>query len=694
MNRRKRLGQYFTGMPLARLLAALAGAPEAKTIVDPMGGSGDMLAACLAVGASPRVLAGVEIDPLAADLCRGRLGPAASVVTGDAFAIGSWRDLPDAWDLVITNPPYVRYQRGSGVVDDLAVPTAAGIRAGLVEILTGSGHLDPGERRLFLDCARSYSGLADLAVPAWLLCASRVGVGGRIALVVPDTWLSRNYAVPVGTVLRRLFEIETVVVDGDVAWFDDALVRTNLVVARRVPDKGTEFGPGSHLRVTLPASAADGRSLVGAAFPAAAEPETALADWLRGLDGAATLPDGAATRLDGAATRLDGAATRLDGAATRLDGAATRLDGAATQPVPVVRSDESDLVRLLRHAGPTVVSEQPPVPEAVLRALAGLRPASLTTLGALGWRVGQGLRTGANEFFYVTRAADGTVRSALLPEVPLRLPDEVLRPAVRRQGELPRDGRRVLAEPSAAVLILDGWARPADAAVAGGAWPGNAAAGGPRGADAAPGWRLLDGDLARLVDAAAATSYARPGGGVPLPELSAVRTNIRQVPPRFWYHLPPLTDRHVPALYLARVNHGHPVPYLNPGRSLVVDANFTTLWPDPGAPGAHAVLALLSSSWVQACLEASATVLGGGALKVEATHVRRVPVPALDWGRLAELGARLAGGAAEPVNEIDRLVTAAVLPGATGDTVERLNRLAASLLSTRHAQPVPRVAAR
>lgn len=43
---RKRLGQVFTGEPLARLLAALARAGQAPTIIDPMVGSGDMLAAC------------------------------------------------------------------------------------------------------------------------------------------------------------------------------------------------------------------------------------------------------------------------------------------------------------------------------------------------------------------------------------------------------------------------------------------------------------------------------------------------------------------------------------------------------------------------------------------------------------------------------------------------------------------------
>ncbi|WP_226833976.1 N-6 DNA methylase [Acidithiobacillus ferrooxidans] len=44
--RRKRLGQYYTGSGLGRLLAALAQADKEKTIIDPMVGSGDLQASC------------------------------------------------------------------------------------------------------------------------------------------------------------------------------------------------------------------------------------------------------------------------------------------------------------------------------------------------------------------------------------------------------------------------------------------------------------------------------------------------------------------------------------------------------------------------------------------------------------------------------------------------------------------------
>jgi hypothetical protein len=71
---------------------------------------------------------------------------------------------------------------------------------------------------------------------------------------------------------------------------------------------------------------------------------------------------------------------------------------------------------------------------------------------------------------------------------------------------------------------------------------------------------------------------------------------------------------------------------------VVVDANFSTLWPSaPDALPSEALLALLNGSWVWANLEATGTVLGGGALKVEATDLRRLPLPDLSAHEVEQL---------------------------------------------------------
>src|SRR4051812_39511550 len=105
---RKRLGQYFTGESVARVLAALAEVADARSIIDPMAGSGDMLVAAHKVGATSAELTAIEIDPAAAALCSERVGmthPNATIIVGDAFSPSTWvGKAGQSWDVVITNP--------------------------------------------------------------------------------------------------------------------------------------------------------------------------------------------------------------------------------------------------------------------------------------------------------------------------------------------------------------------------------------------------------------------------------------------------------------------------------------------------------------------------------------------------------------------------------------------------------------
>ena len=52
-------------------------------------------------------------------------------------------------------------------------------------------------------------------------------------MVVPETWLNRDYALPIHYLLLKTFEILTVAKDIDSVWFDNASVRTCLVIAKK-----------------------------------------------------------------------------------------------------------------------------------------------------------------------------------------------------------------------------------------------------------------------------------------------------------------------------------------------------------------------------------------------------------------------------------------------------------------------------
>lgn len=168
-DRKKRYGQYFSGKNVANTLAGLI--PEAstiKTVIDPMVGNGDMLEAIIGLNPLIEKICGIDIDPLAVLACQDRI-PAAEIFIGSAFE----RDevlCESGWDLVITNPPYVRYQLLNSN-EQYGLPSGDMIRENLKTMILKATFIDEDERSLLLKIANEYSGLADLAVPSWILCA-------------------------------------------------------------------------------------------------------------------------------------------------------------------------------------------------------------------------------------------------------------------------------------------------------------------------------------------------------------------------------------------------------------------------------------------------------------------------------------------------------------------------------------------
>lgn len=626
--RRKRLGQYFTGAPVSRLLATLAGAESAASIVDPMVGSGDLLAACLESGASPKVLCGVDLDATAVHQARSRLpGRDVRLSAGNAFIT---RFPPNQFDLVITNPPYVRYQ-SDGLDDDavgVRVPTVAEVRSGLIAFLQGRPGLSPAARDLLLNTAKSYPGTADLAVPSWVLCAGLVSESGTLAMVVPQAWLTRNYASGVREMLSRAFHVEFVVEDGDASWFPDAQVRTHLLVARRKPVDVKEMsGRGTVVARATHDLARHGR-LVG---DLASEREVH----------------------------------------SRLALCAAAEDEAVTSGLTARRAPWR--------------TESHQVHPSLQDLVGGEVASSLTTLEGLGWGVGQGLRTGANDFFYLEDIA-GRLRTGLRWGSRLiDAPPEAVLPALRRQTDLNGSLQVRSASLPHRLLYLRGWVTAADR---------NAAT--ARGlASSRTTDRVLPHSLSDWITEASRTPVGPARPDIRFPDLTAVAPNARKgrngEPTAYWYQLPLLARRHRPSLFSARVCGGRPTVSCNPDH-VVVDANFSSLWPTSAqATDAHAVMALLNSTWAWVNLELGCAVLGGGALKVEAADLRRLRLPRLDAdavGQLSSLGDRLAVYADTAlIAEIDAVV--ATLLGGSGHANvvrDRLRALGRTMLERRAAR--------
>lgn len=598
--RKKQLGQYFTDQRVGRLFAALADARSAKSIIDPMVGSADLLRACLSAGAQPERLVGIELDPIALDRARSALEgvDGTELVLGDAFSAA----LPSTqFDLVITNPPYIRYQ-SRGEVDGIRVPTSAGVRAGLARAIAARSELSDEDRALWLRAAREYPGTSDIAVPAWILSASLVREDGMLAVVAPQAWLSRNYAQAVRTLLDRAFDVEVIVEDGDASWFDDAQIRTQLVLARR--RRSTASGAR---RTTVVARATRGLTTDGN-LQGTLGSEDAVADALRSV------------------------------ASSRTVDVTTGLTAHV----------EQSLARSTSGQG----AEVPAQVASALEPVTGDVPAR--TLESYGWRTGQGLRSGANDFFYVS-VVDGIVRPAARWGIgSLAIPSECLLPAVRRQNELGDEFAVDDSILSSRIVDLRGWVTASDLKRIG-----------PRDV------RVLPAPVGKWIAQVASTPLSAKDPTKLFPDLAAVATNSKTDrsgrPVSFWYQLPALAARHRPTLFAGRVCGGRPKTLSN-SSGAVVDANFSGMWPvEPDALPREALLALLNSSWTWANLETGCTVLGGGALKVEATDLRRLALPNLSAAavkRLSELGRSLEEDPSTAVaDSIDEVVVGCVAPG-------------------------------
>ena len=651
--RRKRLGQFFSGVPLGKLLAHLCVGQDSRTVLDPMAGHGDLLDAVWEAtqerGISVARLDGIEIEDTTAVVCRNRLAailghdsPAKSTVLGvNAFDPATISSLPATkYDLVITNPPYVRYQErnGSGSSVD---PARSGLKKIIDCVSAGA------ERTVWSTLTEGYSGLADLSVPAWMLAGLLVRPGGRLALIAPATWRSRDYADVIRYLLMRSFSVETIVADTQPGWFSDALVRTHLIVARRLADKEAQAPLGMKSRwptarwLHIAPNAADEDSLVGAAF-AGARPEAAFADWLHHKPTVGVL--GIEVRNFDVGQEWSNLRARISRRRwyRTLEGEGLPLFSIQSKPVPAALPED------LRQMLP-----------------AGAQLADLVNLEETGIGLGQGLRTGCNGFFYVTICGDDdggvvpVVASTTLGGREFSAPSSVLRPVLRRQSELALIERGNI--PSGRVIDLRAWILPEDAQQVARANTAYESCDKPR-----P--QVMPSELAAFVRHAAKVRVGKASSGKPIPELSAVRTNNRKaegkmVTPRFWYMLPDFAPRHLPAVFVPRINHASPWIECNTNPPLLIDANFVTFWALKDGWSAYALKALLNSVWCRAYMEASGTQFGGGALKIEATHLRQMPIPLFSRNVRATLhaaGEHLRRDTRDIQVEVDRTVLQAV----------------------------------
>ena len=583
----KRYGQVFSGKPVGDLLVSMLPNDLAvRTIIDPMVGQGDLLQAAYAKYPQANMVFGLDIDADVVEKCN-KIIPEARILIKDAFK-SEEIDIAGGWDLVITNPPYIRYQTLKNN-SEIGLPDGKELRESLINHIKHSKLLNDRDKHLYLEIAKNYSGLSDMAVPSWILCASIVKQGGYMAMVVPETWLSRDYALPIHYLLLRCFEIIAIARDVEAVWFENAEVRTCLVICKRKENDSIENSYSDTVFIEISSRIKNHDSLVGNMK-------------YEGHVGSEALLQVISTRVT---YSFEGFSSRIVPEIELFPG----LAGGSTEHKWIDKEDKLKVESFTY------------LPNEMRAIVSKCNDVEYDSLEALGWSVGQGLRTGANDFFYAQLLSEDSmsvVQTESWYDREIELPSDNIRKAFKKRSDVNglvvnyEDLERCIFYIQHQVRQMD-YQRLSHKVI--------------------EHFTVMDLGLDDYITNG--EKYISPTHNKTFKELSAVITNEKKTGEefeRFWYMLPPLKERHVPNLCISRVCGESPeTMFVNQvsEKEIIVDANFITLW----NPDYHAQLiafALLNSTWAKLFLEVAGTTMGGGALKVEASHVRKIVFPQID----------------------------------------------------------------
>jgi adenine-specific DNA-methyltransferase len=194
LDKDKLRGGYYTSAEVARWLCSWAIREQSDCVLEPSCGDGAFLAAAaerlVQVGARSTEIAsqlrGVEIIPAEADQACNRLrlalGPLSADVVKKEDFFGWWQGTRQpAFDVVVGNPPFIRYQ---------SFPEPHRSRA--MAIMQAAG-LSPNR-------------LTNIWVPFVVAAAISLRAGGRLGLVLPAELLQVTYAAQLRSFLTDRFK--------------------------------------------------------------------------------------------------------------------------------------------------------------------------------------------------------------------------------------------------------------------------------------------------------------------------------------------------------------------------------------------------------------------------------------------------------------------------------------------------------
>jgi methylase of polypeptide subunit release factors len=544
-----------------------------------------------------------------------------------------------------------------------------------------------------------YSGLSDLSLPSWLLSWPITSPGGRIAFVSTTTWQNREYGRPLRYFMHRFLKPIARIEQERRSWFPNADVDAALYVFEvREKDRArvplTERSGGDHQVVQY-------RVLGSADLRKRSELLHQAKDMTGGSP--ASLPIAAHQVIDHLLKSDPEKTSRYEVNLVNEKEMMYDLMSGEDES-DLLWKLEGETAQTSFHVDDRKSSQR--VPGTLRRAL-NLPPSvhrKVRNLGEYNVQVCQGLRTGCNAFFYLQSPSDEKSKclfgehwpldeinqaletphsnmnhvekivrkvseiSGIVPSEPITdwkacqlvitdeemggmpciFPNELLVPVVRYQSELGRI-EVTLSDLRSHAFVVQNAATPEDYQQVVKKY----------GQDLIQLWHSehdfdqLSSAPSEFIRLGENVTLKRNGRTVRIPEMSAVAPNSRQpsvepglfnppLPPAWWYNLR-IKPRHEARLFLPRVNSSSAEAGIyGKDDRVLIDANFSTFLTN--GVSKWAILAMLRSTWFKLTLEHVSTPMGGGALKVEAAHIRRAPIPKFDqddMNTLEVLGRRL-----------------------------------------------------
>ncbi|MBZ9577986.1 Eco57I restriction-modification methylase domain-containing protein [Patescibacteria group bacterium] len=577
------LGQYFTKPSIVNfILSGLKNNP--KKILDPMAGHGVFLLGALKRFKDAKII-GVDIDDLPLKAAKLVLNNRVKLINQDIFtwAFNRVNENKDFhFDAIVGNPAYISYQNLQKVGDFGNIKEdyrkyIFGILKEIAEMKSIKYKLN----RLF----KNWSGYSDLAVYTIILSWLLSDDGGQIAFVTTNHWLERNYGENIQRFLTNHGTVHGIVTQRNGNWFPRAQIPTNIIIyTKGEPSKNQlEYGI-PHVEI-FKNNIDDIKHYLKSII------KEDFWSWINTINEPKTYDNIRVSFKKWFEHKIG-----------------------LREYVEINKFKNIDIPNHLKNY-------------------------KLFTFDSIGWEVHQGLRTGCNEVFYVKKShlklnkfTSTVTRNGKKVKKTFHLNPNFVIPVIQKiTSDAPL--KLNLKHTNTYLLNLNNSILSEDIKEIKSKYPNKWI----------KEWKIEDyhiipEELAQHLRECASVPYEGKGQKrVPASELSAVRTNVYiphlkntdtiPPPPTFWYQIK-IRPRHYGKIIIPRVTGGALRSYLiEETKEVLTDANFVTLIPNKEKLPPKYLWVWPNTNTFRLLAEMNGVPLGGGALKLEASIIKTLPVP-------------------------------------------------------------------